>query len=289
MRRHRWLAMETARKAGASWAEIAAAAGMEAPAARRLYEQTLAGQKAFGYASRTESIPAARSCRRCRQPPPDSRPRRPAAHRPRTTSLTMPAPSPPKTVTLSLPPCPGFPHPRLPLSRPIPSRSSSRFVSHRPSSIRPRQTPLPGEGDGGRGRDHDRDIGQPGGHIRDHPDDHPRAALSGHAPVPSRWVVWDARPGVLTPRRSQLRRPPPRPTNEQVRAGARTLAICLCGAPCTLHRGSQSVGAGSAPAHRTRCLLVPGRYDDLWITMSPEAIGSVFAWLSAPLPPATLS
>ena len=50
MRRHRWLAMETARKAGASWAEIAAAAGMEAPAARRLYEQTLARQKAFGHA-----------------------------------------------------------------------------------------------------------------------------------------------------------------------------------------------------------------------------------------------
>ena len=50
MRRHRWLAMETARKAGASWAEIAAAAGMDPPAARLLYEQTLAGQKASGYA-----------------------------------------------------------------------------------------------------------------------------------------------------------------------------------------------------------------------------------------------
>ena len=50
MRRHRWLAMETARKAGASWAEIAVAAGMDPPAARRLYEQTLARQKASGYA-----------------------------------------------------------------------------------------------------------------------------------------------------------------------------------------------------------------------------------------------
>jgi transposase len=50
MRRHRWLSMETARKAGASWAEIAAAAGMGPRDARRLYEQTLARQKAFGYA-----------------------------------------------------------------------------------------------------------------------------------------------------------------------------------------------------------------------------------------------
>ncbi len=50
MRRHRWLAMETARTAGASWAEIAAAAGMGPRDARRLYEQTLARQKAFGYA-----------------------------------------------------------------------------------------------------------------------------------------------------------------------------------------------------------------------------------------------
>jgi hypothetical protein len=51
MRRHRWLAMETARRSGASWAEIAAAAGMDARAARRLlHEQTLGRQKAFGYA-----------------------------------------------------------------------------------------------------------------------------------------------------------------------------------------------------------------------------------------------
>jgi hypothetical protein len=50
MRRHRWLAMETARKAGATWAEIAAAAGVRPADARRLYEVTLARQKAFGYA-----------------------------------------------------------------------------------------------------------------------------------------------------------------------------------------------------------------------------------------------
>ena len=50
MRRYRWLAVETARKVGASWAEVAAEAGMETPAVRRLYEQTLAGQKASGYA-----------------------------------------------------------------------------------------------------------------------------------------------------------------------------------------------------------------------------------------------
>lgn len=50
MRRHRWLAMETARKVGATWVEIAAAAGMAPNDARRLYETTLAGQKTFGYA-----------------------------------------------------------------------------------------------------------------------------------------------------------------------------------------------------------------------------------------------
>ena len=50
MRRHRWLAMETARNVGASWAEIGAAAGMAPHDARRLYETTLGRQKAFGYA-----------------------------------------------------------------------------------------------------------------------------------------------------------------------------------------------------------------------------------------------
>jgi hypothetical protein len=50
MRRHRRLAIETARKAGATWAEIAVAAGLAPPDARRLYERTLAQQKAFGLA-----------------------------------------------------------------------------------------------------------------------------------------------------------------------------------------------------------------------------------------------
>jgi hypothetical protein len=60
MRRHRWLAMETARKAGATWAEIGAAAGMNPGDARLLYEGTLAGQKAFGPAElcrRTPGLP----------------------------------------------------------------------------------------------------------------------------------------------------------------------------------------------------------------------------------------
>ena len=57
MRRHRWLAMETARKAGASWAEIGAAAGMAPHDARRLYKTTLAGQKAFGYAEAHRADP----------------------------------------------------------------------------------------------------------------------------------------------------------------------------------------------------------------------------------------
>ena len=50
MRRHRWLAMETARRAGASWSEIAVAACVKPADARRLYEVTLARQKDFGYA-----------------------------------------------------------------------------------------------------------------------------------------------------------------------------------------------------------------------------------------------
>lgn len=50
MRRHRWLAIETARKAGAGWAEIVTASGMAPHEARRLYEATLARQKSFGYA-----------------------------------------------------------------------------------------------------------------------------------------------------------------------------------------------------------------------------------------------
>ena len=57
MRRHRWLAMEAARKSGASWAEIAAASGMAPNEARRLYEATLARQKAFGHAEAHRADP----------------------------------------------------------------------------------------------------------------------------------------------------------------------------------------------------------------------------------------
>jgi hypothetical protein len=59
MRRHRWLAMETARRAGATWSEIAAAAGVRPADARRLYETTLARQKAFGYAEPHRHDPGA--------------------------------------------------------------------------------------------------------------------------------------------------------------------------------------------------------------------------------------
>ena len=57
MRRHRWLAMETARKAGATWAEIATAAGVSTADARRLYETTLGRQKAFGCAEAHRADP----------------------------------------------------------------------------------------------------------------------------------------------------------------------------------------------------------------------------------------
>jgi hypothetical protein len=50
MRRHHWLAMETARKAGPSWSEIVAALGVKPAEARGLYEITLARHKAFGSA-----------------------------------------------------------------------------------------------------------------------------------------------------------------------------------------------------------------------------------------------
>jgi hypothetical protein len=50
MVRHRWLAMETARRAGATWAEIAAVSGVNPADARRLYETTLARQKTLGFA-----------------------------------------------------------------------------------------------------------------------------------------------------------------------------------------------------------------------------------------------
>ena len=50
MRRHRWLAIETARRAGAGWSEIATAVGVKPVEARRLYEAARVGHKVFGYA-----------------------------------------------------------------------------------------------------------------------------------------------------------------------------------------------------------------------------------------------
>jgi hypothetical protein len=50
MRRHGWLAIEAARSAGASWAEIDTVLGAKAGTARRRYEVTLARQKALGLA-----------------------------------------------------------------------------------------------------------------------------------------------------------------------------------------------------------------------------------------------
>ena len=57
MRRHRWLAMETARRAGATWAEIGAAAGVDVRDARRLCEGMLAGQKALDPAEQRRHAP----------------------------------------------------------------------------------------------------------------------------------------------------------------------------------------------------------------------------------------
>lgn len=59
MRRHRWLAIETARRVGATWAEIDTAAGMNSGDSRRLYETTLGRQKAFGYAEPARHDPGA--------------------------------------------------------------------------------------------------------------------------------------------------------------------------------------------------------------------------------------
>jgi hypothetical protein len=73
MRRHRWLAMETARKAGATWGEIAAAAGVRPADARRLYDTTLAARRPSATPSPAEPIPTSPSCRRCPRPP-DSTP-----------------------------------------------------------------------------------------------------------------------------------------------------------------------------------------------------------------------
>ena len=54
--------METARKAGATWAEIGVAAGLAPVAARRLYGMTLTQQKGFGFADRDVTILASRGC-----------------------------------------------------------------------------------------------------------------------------------------------------------------------------------------------------------------------------------
>lgn len=59
MRRHRWIAIETTRRAGATWAEIDTATGMKVGDARRLYETTLGRQKAFGFAEPARHDPGA--------------------------------------------------------------------------------------------------------------------------------------------------------------------------------------------------------------------------------------
>jgi hypothetical protein len=102
MRRHRWLAMETARKAGASWAEIAAASGMDASAARRLYEQTLGRQEAFGYAEPHRVEPGPPASTRGTSRPSGS----PSATRP-SVSATRSSP-PATTAAWSPPPAPGL-------------------------------------------------------------------------------------------------------------------------------------------------------------------------------------
>jgi hypothetical protein len=110
MRRHRWLAMETARQAGASWAEIAAAAGMGPTDASRLYEQTWPTRRPTATPSPTATTPASRSCRRVpgrqtagpggRRPPGWSPQRRPIRIRPLPLLLLLPS-SPPSPGSLS--------------------------------------------------------------------------------------------------------------------------------------------------------------------------------------------
>ena len=56
MCRHRWLAMETAPRAGAAWEEIDLTVGLPAGAARREYELVLDRQKALGLRSFTLTI-----------------------------------------------------------------------------------------------------------------------------------------------------------------------------------------------------------------------------------------
>jgi hypothetical protein len=49
-RRHRWLAIETARRVGASWDDVDRTLGRRPGQSRREYEQGLTGQKQFGLA-----------------------------------------------------------------------------------------------------------------------------------------------------------------------------------------------------------------------------------------------
>jgi hypothetical protein len=51
MRRHRWLAIEAFRTAGATWAEIDTAVGYRPGHSRRVHQTTLAGQKSLGLAA----------------------------------------------------------------------------------------------------------------------------------------------------------------------------------------------------------------------------------------------
>lgn len=55
--RHRWLAFESARRAGASWADIDAAADLGPGEARREYERVLASQKSLGLADARRADP----------------------------------------------------------------------------------------------------------------------------------------------------------------------------------------------------------------------------------------
>jgi hypothetical protein len=55
--RHRWLAFESARRAGASWADIDAAADLGPGEARREYERVLASQKSLGLADALRADP----------------------------------------------------------------------------------------------------------------------------------------------------------------------------------------------------------------------------------------
>jgi hypothetical protein len=57
MRRHRWLAIETARRAGATWREIDHTLGRQPGQSRLEHQQTLDRQKAFGLACPSHQDP----------------------------------------------------------------------------------------------------------------------------------------------------------------------------------------------------------------------------------------